>query len=73
MKHNNFVLFAVFFLFAGMSICRAEIPEFSIQDSYLKAKELFEKERYTHAKNTFSKIIDYYTKTSNEQNNETFI
>ena len=43
MKHNNLVLFAVFFLFAGMSFCLAKIPEFSIQDNYLKAKDLFEK------------------------------
>ena len=73
MKYNNIVLFAICFLFSGMSFCIGHIPELSIKDNYLKAKELYEKERYAHAKKSFSKIIDYYVTNGDVQNKETII
>ena len=73
MKYNNIFLFAICFLFSGMSFCIGHIPELSIKDNYLKAKELYEKERYAHAKKSFSKIIDYYATNVGVQNKETII
>ena len=73
MKDFNLFLFSILFLFTGIPTSNADVPEFSLQENYFKAKELFEKERFVHAKKTFIKIISYYEQTERHQNNETFI
>ena len=46
MKYNNLILLAISFLFAGMSLSMDRVQDLSIQDNYIKAKELFDKEDY---------------------------